>query len=407
MLAATISDELSVPPPLADCDDDSPTSPRWRHQSLSKGAAGVALLHAARASTTSDADQRVHAWLTRAVCEDLSVGRGAGLWFGTPAVAFALAVSAPDRYQPALARLDAAVTDLTERRLRAADARIAAGTRPALSEFDLVRGLAGLGAYQLYHRPGDALTRRVLDYLVRLTEPVPAHDAAAPAAPGWWTSDAGLGQPTIPGGHANLGMAHGIAGPLALLALASRQEVTVPGQADAIDRICHWLDDWRQPTPTGPWWPERVTIADLRAGRPGQPGPARPSWCYGTPGLARAQQLAAIARHQHDRQIAAEHALTQCLADPAQLARLTDPYLCHGWAGLTATVWYAAADAATPSLAAHLPGLVGALLTHATTHTGVDPLPGLIDGRAGVAITLHTFATAATAAAWPACLLIN
>ena len=26
---------------------------------------------------------------------------------------------------------------------------------------------------------------------------------------------------------------------------------------------------------------------------PAQPGPGRPSWCYGTPGIARAQQLAA------------------------------------------------------------------------------------------------------------------
>lgn len=406
-VAATISDDLAVPPQLADRDDDSPGSPRWRHQSLSKGAAGVTVLHAERAAATGDADQRVHAWASRAVCEDLTVGPGAGLWFGTPAVAFALAVSAPDRYRSALARLDAAVTDLTKRRLRAAHARIVAGARPVLSEFDLVRGLAGLGAYLLNRRPGDALTHRVLGYLVRLTEPVPAHDDAGPTAPGWWTGDAASGQPAIAGGHANLGMAHGISGPLALLALASRREVTVPGQADAIDRICQWLDAWRQHTPAGPWWPERVTLADLRAGYPAQPGPARPSWCYGTPGLARAQQLAAIARRDHDRQVAAEHALAQCLADPTQLARLTDPYLCHGWAGLVATVWYAAADAATPALAAHLPGLCDALITHATATSSADPLPGLIEGRAGVAITLHTIATVATAAAWPACLLIN
>ncbi|MGH3814766.1 MAG: hypothetical protein ACRDUV_20360 [Pseudonocardiaceae bacterium] len=33
----------------------------------------------------------------------------------------------------------------------------------------------------------------------------------------------------------------------------------------------------------------------------------------------------------------AEHALASCLSDPAQLARISDPALCHGWAGLIAT----------------------------------------------------------------------
>jgi hypothetical protein len=43
-----------------------------------------------------------------------------------------------------------------------------------------------------------------------------------------------------------------IAGPLALLALAMRRGITVPGQDEAIDRICAWLDAWRQPGTAGP-----------------------------------------------------------------------------------------------------------------------------------------------------------
>ena len=81
-LATDLSDQLAVPPPLDSCHDESPSSPRWRHQALSKGAAGVAILHAVRARNADAGDERVHAWLTRAVCEGLSVGPGAGLWFG-------------------------------------------------------------------------------------------------------------------------------------------------------------------------------------------------------------------------------------------------------------------------------------------------------------------------------------
>ncbi|MGQ0774864.1 MAG: lanthionine synthetase C family protein [Pseudonocardiales bacterium] len=402
-LASDLSTALADPPRLDGGDSDNPRSSRWRHQSLSKGAAGVAILHAARA-LAGHGDDRAHAWLTRAVVDDLSAGPSAGLWFGAPAVAFAVATSAPQRYWQAMTRLDTAVADLVQTRLHAALARMAAAARPSLSEFDLVRGLTGLGAHLLHRDPDGDPLRRVLDYLVRLTEPIPAHDDAGPGAPGWWTNDAPSGQPEARGGHADLGMAHGISGPLALLALATRRGVTVAGHAEALDRICHWLDTWQQQAPAGAWWPERLSLTDLRTGHPSQHRPARPSWCYGTPGLARAQQLAALARGDHARQAAAEQALAACLADPAQLARVIYPHLCHGWAGLTATVWYAAADATTTALDAHLPLLLRALIDH--TDEDITSPPGLIDGRAGVALTLHTLATA-TPNAWPACLLIN
>jgi hypothetical protein len=400
-----LSHALAVPPLLDSGADDSPSSPRWHHQSLSKGAAGVAILHAVRAQTGHGGEERVHAWLSRAVSEDLSVGPGAGLWFGAPAVAFAVMACDPHRYGSALTRLDAAVTSLVDARLNAATIRLAAAARPTLSEFDLVRGLTGLGAYLLTRDPHGHHIRRVLAYLVNLTQPVRADDEAGTHVPGWWTRDAPSRHPNIGSGHANLGMAHGISGPLALLALAMRKGVTVAGAAEAIDRITTWLDIWRQDTPQGPWWPEHLTLADIHTGQPSQTTAARPSWCYGTPGLARAQQLAALARHDPARQAAAEDALTRCVNDPMQLARITDPNLCHGWAGLAATVWYAAQDSDNDSLKSCVPRLLHTVIEHADD-TAHHPLPGLIEGRAGVGLTVHTIATA-TSHAWPTCLLIN
>jgi hypothetical protein len=114
--------------------------------------------------------------------------------------------------------------------------------------------------------------------------------------------------------------------------------------------------------------------------------------------------LAGIALRDTDRQRAAEHALDRCLIDPAQLCRITDAALCHGWAGLAATTWCAAVDARFVDLTRHLPMLVDRLIDH------TDALPGrpsgLIDGSAGVALTLHTIATG-TADTWPTCLLLT
>jgi len=318
-----------------------------------------------------------------------------------------VATAVPERYPRAVASLNDGVTRLVHARLETAHARIAAALRPPLAEFDLVRGLTGLGAYLLRQAPDSHLFDRVLTYLVRLTEPLTAADDAGLNAPGWWTNDipSRSPDPSLRGGHANLGMAHGIAGPLALLALAMRQGVTVDGHADAIDRICRWMDGWRQEGPAGAWWPEWVTLDELRTGRSAQGGPRRPSWCYGTPGLARAQQLAGIALADHARQDEAEHALTRCLADPTQLAHVIDPALCHGWAGLLATAWCAAADARSGNIAAHLPHLTGALLGHASEASPLHQ-PGLIEGSAGAALTLHSIATSSTGH-WLTCLLLN
>lgn len=408
-VAARLAENLAVPPARECGDDRSPSNPRWRSQSLSKGAAGVAVLHSVRAHSGLSSWARVHAWLTCATDEELSAGPGAGLWYGAPAVAFAMAAAPTGQYQRALQVLDTAITKLVRTRLDAASARMAAALRPSLAEFDLVRGLTGLGVYLLRRDPQGDPVRQVLAYLVRLTEPLPADDHLGVSAPGWWTSDLPSGQAddAFCGGHADLGMAHGIAGPLALLALALRQGITVDGQTAAIERICQWLDVWRHDGVTGPWWPERVTLADLRASRSTHRGPARPSWCYGSPGLARAQQLAGHATRDTTRQQHAEQALAKCLSDPHQLARITDPALCHGWAGVLATVWHAATDALSSDIVALLPRPLDTLLHH--TELSDSPTlrqSGLIEGSAGIALILHTM-TAGTSCGWETCMLIN
>ncbi|MGW7351336.1 lanthionine synthetase C family protein [Streptomyces sp. NPDC054784] len=407
-LATELADALAAPPDVDHGDDFRPDSPRWRDQSLSKGAPGVAVLHGLRAHQALGGTKATRAWLARATRDDLTAGPGAGLWFGAPAVGFALHLAAPGRHQGALARLDAAVAHLVHDRLTAAVERMAAARRPPQYEFDLTRGLVGLGAYLLRRDPGGDLFRHVLAYVVRLTHPVPADDAAGRRAPGWWTADTPVGShgdSAFAHGHANLGMAHGIPAALALLALAMREGITVDGHADAIEAINLHLDAWRQPSTAGPWWPERITLDELEDGRSHQDGSTRPSWCYGTPGIARAQQLAALALGDTARQQAAEDALHRCLADPVQLARVTDPALCHGWAGIVATAWHAAADATAPGIAHSIDRLLVRLL--ATAHD-TDPAhtPGLVEGAAGIALTLHSVATG-TSGGWPTCLLID
>ncbi|MGH3693304.1 MAG: lanthionine synthetase C family protein [Pseudonocardiaceae bacterium] len=403
--AAAIAERLADPYAIRSAGSAG-GSGRRRPQSLAGGAAGIALLHIERARAGHGDWTTAHAWLSAAVRDDLSAGPNANLFFGAPTLAFVTHAAAdrPGKLARALADLDASTAAVIRRRLHEAHARIDRGDRPSSAEFDLIRGLAGLGAYHLQRNPHHDITAAVLSYLVRLTEPLPGR---TDGLPGWWTDLAPTGHasPDFPGGHGNVGMSHGIAGPLALLSLALRRGVVVDRHTDAITRICTWLDTWQQEHPAGPWWPGFITLEQVHKGHVGQYRHQRPSWCYGTPGLARAQQLAGLATGDTARQDTAETAMLGCLRDPAQLDRIIDSGLCHGMAGLFQTAWRMAADAHTPDLATELPRLAARLLTQLRS---APEDTEFLDGHAGVALALHTAGTnTAPLAHWDACLLLT
>jgi hypothetical protein len=385
-----------APPP-----DDRP----WLAQSLSDGTAGTALLHIERARLGHGTWRQAHAWITSAATGEISASDTAGLFLGLPAVAFMLdaAASGSSRYGAGLGDADRHLAALTAARAAAGMDRIRAGQPGGFQEWDVFFGLAGLGALLLRRAPGSSAMERVLQYLVALTRPLHVDGLEVP---GWWAGhDPSRKQsPSYRGGHGNLGAAHGTA-PLALLSHALRKGVAVDGQREAIATILAWLDAWKQDAPAGPWWPEWITLDDLRAGRPGQRRPNRPSWCYGIPGIARAGQVAAIALGDHRAQHEYEQALLLCLRDPAQLAQLTDAGLCHGAAGLHITAWRAAQDALTPAIGTELPGLATLLLDLAAAHPSG---PGFLNGTAGTALALHMAASGtAPASGWDACMLIS
>ncbi|MFJ8430448.1 lanthionine synthetase C family protein [Kitasatospora sp. NPDC094019] len=376
------------------------TSPKWG-QSLAKGAPGITLLHITRATTGAGDWETVDAWIAACLRQPVLSTPGTGLFFGAPALAHVLraaAAAGPRSYERQITALDATVDRMTERRLATAHQRITRRDRPIFAEYDLIYGMTGLGV-TLRARGDSHLLRDVLAYLVRLTEPL--RDL-----PGWWTDTAPSGgsSPHYPGGHGNLGLAHGITGPLALLALTWTEGIRVPGHREAIDRITHWLDTWRQDTGTGPWWPEAVTPAEHRSGLALQNGPLRPSWCYGTPGIAHAHHLAALATGDQHRRELAEHALLACLTDPRQRARLTDDTLCHGTAGTQLLAHRLAARTTDATTRARLHAAADAI---ATLHVAPAEA-GLLEGAAGTALAHHTLTLDRPAVTrWDSCLLLT
>ncbi|MFD5319199.1 lanthionine synthetase C family protein [Streptomyces sp. NPDC127098] len=415
-LAAAVAAQLADPD-TAHYGTQAASSDR---QHLAYGPPGIALLHIELAANGIGPWHRVHDWLAATARQPITSGSDSHPFYGAPAFAHALACAAahlPGSYQRALNITDHQVAADARRRLDAAHRRINTGHLPRLAEFDAIRGLTGYGAYLLRRDSGSPIVRAVLDYCVRLTEPITHHGEILP---GWWTETGPSGRPDgrFPGGHANMGMAHGIGGVLALLALAARKGVLVDRHHAALRTILAWTDNWREETSSGPAWPYWLTRGELCNGRLVPSAPRRPTWCYGTAGLARAHQLAAIALGDTARQIDAENALVAALTDPGQLRATTDNGLCHGFAGL-AHLATRTADDAHPATVDRLRATIPALMA-AVHPPGADPThtaaalvrdeaqgPGLLDGAAGTALALLAPAIAAPPlSAWDTCLLI-
>ncbi|WP_210406792.1 lanthionine synthetase C family protein [Prauserella flavalba] len=380
-------------------------------QSLARGAVGAALLHVERAWTGSGRWDTAQTHIRRVVAGPVDAADHAGLYYGAPAVAFLLHAAADrhPRYRAASQTMDEHVLRLTRKRLDAVGTRVDRGQPATFAEYDLFYGLTGIGALLLHHNPDSDELAGILRYVVTLATR-PRHEDGTDL-PGWWVAhDPDQILPT-PGGHANFGMAHGAAGLLSFLALATLRGRVVDGQPEAIAVLTEWFDRWRQDGPDGPWWPQWITREELRTGRPAHARPGRASWCYGTVGIARAQQLAALATHEPRRRHAAEDALAASLAD-TQLDRITEPGLCHGIAGVFQTAYRASRDALGPALAHRVPVLADRLAQHAQSRGDEDGHPpaatGLLTGRIGVDLALETARHSTPPhTGWDECLLIT
>lgn len=246
----------------------------------------------------------------------------------------------------------------------------------------------------------------VLAFLVELAAPRPVRPTLAaaerPAArmrPGWWSPP--TPEQRRPSGAATLGAAHGISGPLALLALAGSAGVWVPGQADAIHQIADGLLSWRTPQHR---WPAAV-CHDVHL--PAGPPIAGSSWYDGTAGIARALWLAGIAVGDARMRAAAAAALAGIAEDLPESWQLQGPTVRDGHAGLLAVATRIAAEsgsAAVARLAEKVAELIlaeyqedapwGFRHTESQDRLGAVllDLPGLLCGAAGSALALREWA---------------
>ncbi|MGW6455627.1 lanthionine synthetase C family protein [Streptomyces sp. NPDC055078] len=241
--------------------------------------------------------------------------------------------------------LDQAVSWLTARAQGLAHhqrRRLAGGQRGTpWGVYDTIKGLSGIGRVLLaadqsgHTAAGPGLTTA----LTTLTDMI---NTSAGHLPGWWLPAEDhllpLAGQLPASGAATTGLAHGIAGPLALLSLAGTAGRTVPGQHDAIRTAVAWLQHW---TGYGRSWPAHISGDTLRhppdpgrlAGAPGR----RDAWCYGAAGIGSALTHAGSALHDPELTQAGKSTVAALAHRPPEQWDTEGSGLCHGSAGVLQT----------------------------------------------------------------------
>lgn len=366
--------------------------------SLNRGLAGTALLHA-RLSTIDPtfANAAIRHWTEAAGHLRRHPAGLGGIQGGRGGLAASLIIGSaylpdPEEVRAITARsaawLSAHAIDVCHEHYRMRST----GTGAQWHTYDAITGLAGIGRVLLAaahdrHTGAEHGLEATLETLTALLAPCES------PRPGWWLSRAGhpVSVSVDASGAATTGLAHGVAGPLALLSTAHTAGWSVPGQAEAITHAATWLLTWRTPQGT---WPPHVTGTELDNRAPPQQHGRNDAWCYGTPGIARALHIAGRALRSPDWLQEAHEALKQ-FAQRAPNEWDTDgPTLCHGYAGVLQSTAQTSPSIASTAGKAVIdtfdPATAFGFQHHARSH--IHNEPGFLTGASGVALALidHT-----------------
>lgn len=411
----------------------TPVPPGLTGTLLAGGHAGVALLFAELSHDDHRLRPAADAHLTVCVRSLKNTAARVGLFSGLAGLGFACGAVATGgggaghaalrdkiraAVEPAALRLSTTVRD----RLRGAGGL-------QMPDYDLLYGLTGLGTYLLAESgsepgpgsgsvPGSAECATLHSVLDALRHVDGTRDADGIPIPAWTV---GQRTPASPHGYVSLGLAHGVAGPLALLSTALLHGVKHPGLSRSVAGLAEWcLTQLRDDSRGRPAWPRLLEIDATGRAAPTAPATLL-GWCYGSASVASALHQAARALGRDDWAHRATAVLLDAFRNTDDLARVTEPHLCHGWAGLLQIVLRAGTPGSPdPELSALADTLAGRLLdqydpaapfgfrTDLGLPQGRQDEPGFLLGAAGNALALHTYATGRRPASrWDMALLLG
>lgn len=226
--------------------------------------------------------------------------------------------------------LDAFLKDLIEVKLEL----IHSSEETLMFNYDTIQGLSGILNYMLMNDLNKKYfleqIKEILHYFVKLSN---KYNYEGIDIPHWRISAENLflqeERELFPEGAINLGLSHGIAGPLIVMSKAFNSNIKVPGLREAVLSISELLTANLDTKHNN--WPSMIDIRKL-SNKNQVFDDSRDAWCYGRPGVAYSLLKASQAlKNSQLLYIACE---TMKSAIDSEIG-LISPTFCHGYIGVS------------------------------------------------------------------------
>lgn len=333
--------DFKLDPKNAHPDPVQPTSSYWNDLSLTGGYPALILLFAVlQRSGLLNCEETIHQYVLK-VKETIETRSFSdlSLYSGVTGICFSIHQASFDgkRYQRMLATLhDFLLSQLETNYLTPLRENLNLHVpRPAFL-YDPISGISGIGRYALEHLSYPGFMKAVLEIvstLIAICKPllIKEHNV-----PGWYLSPTDRLNAINPSqqGTFNLGLAHGVTGILAFLAIASLRGVEVEGQKETMAMIANWIRNKSFMDNRAIQWPYYVTWEEETVQLPPRKESSKDGWCYGVPGIARTLLLASKALNDKELKSFALKAFRDVFTRTREEWGIPGSSLCHGIAGL-------------------------------------------------------------------------
>jgi lantibiotic biosynthesis protein len=391
----------------------------WNRFSFASGFTGLSLLwaHLERCYPGAGWGKIAHDYLSDAISDVQSfTSPSASLFGGLSGIAFVAQYAAEGtaRYDGLLTKLDNYIFTLMRPNIDFfANREAAAGV--AVEIFDLISGLSGTALYLLTRRRNvvNHIHRNIIDEAIKsvfscliqlslLDNDLPAWHTPKELSRAYDTMST-----AFPSGYLNCGLAHGIPGPLGVMALGKLEGIDLSDLDHAIESLATWLLAHRHDDGWGMNWPTGVPLViegeRKTVGSPWDAPSAHSAWCYGSPGIAQSLLLSGLALNKQELCDASIECIEAILRRPPQIRALNSPIICHGTSGLLQIVLRFCSVFPRDTFQTEIPRLLLTVLSQynydsllgfqsrAPEGNMIDN-PALLDGAAGVSLVLLSVA---------------
>ncbi|CEK36653.1 Lanthionine synthetase C family protein [[Clostridium] sordellii] len=205
--------------------------------------------------------------------------------------------------------------------------------------YDIISGVSGIAAYLLFFE--DEYIKECISEINKylIEKIILEKEVNGYKVPGWYIKPEDVNledKKNYKTGLFNLGLAHGICSPLAVLGISKKSGIIVDNQTKAIDYILDTLNKLKIEENNSIFWNEMISFNEfIDFNSNSYTYGSRASWCYGTPGISRSMYIASESIEKKDTSNLSSKAFsTMCNESNRSKWMLNSPTLCHGYAGV-------------------------------------------------------------------------